>query len=134
MLDETKKKLALEWLYTHCHDKWFNPRVLDKTINPDPTLTEIFSPPEYHSIFESLRKEEFILPVVNQHGQPCFIMNQMKGQEWVDKIADTNPSLSRVVGQYGKRGFTFAAKEVVSVLIGSVVGSAIGYVVAVFQQ
>lgn len=123
-MTEERKKRALQWMYQSLVGKWFGSSVLDKRANPDPTLTEAFTTSEIHSLFETLRKEDYIFPVVNQHGEPCFILNEMKELEWIEKIDDTAPNKARNVGRFLKNEGFIWYREIIS----GVIGAAIVYI------
>ncbi len=101
-MNDARQGLALRWLYNHCGNKWITPAVLDKTQNPDPSLVEIFDITEIYSIFEHLRKEGYILPVINQFGARCFVLNEMKEGEWIERLKDLSPTPERVAGKWLK--------------------------------
>lgn len=95
--------------------------MLDKKKNSDPNLVEVFDHAEIISIFEELRKEGYILPVVNQYGHGCFILNECKENEWLEKIADLNPTPERIAGKYVKNRIT----EFFSALGAGMIGGAV---------
>ena len=120
MLEE-RKKWALSWMYNNLSHKWFEMSVMDRSKNPDSTLTETYTNTEIHSLFETLRKEDYIFPVVNQHGSPCFILNEMKELEWINRIEDTSPSKARVVGRFFKTEGFIWYREIASGFIGAAI-------------
>lgn len=120
-MNEERQKRVLSWLYSECGHKWFTPLVLDPVANKAGNPPENLKMTEIHSIFETLRKEEYIFPVVNQFGHSCFILNEMKELEWIDRIEDTAPTKSRIVGKYAKTGILYFSRELGAGVVGGVV-------------
>ena len=120
-MNDQRKKEVLTWMYQQLSHKWFSPYVLDpihnKAGNPPCNLSQT----EIHSVFETLRKEEYIFPVINQHGYPCFILNEMKESEWIERIDNTSPTKEKMVGDFVKKGFVDFFKQIVAGISGGVV-------------
>ena len=125
-MNDQRKKEVLTWMYRELSHKWFAPEVLEpirnKAGNPPCNLSQT----EIHSIFETLRKEQYIFPVINQHGYPCFILNEMRESEWIEKIESTAPTKGKIVGDFAKKETVFAFREIFSGGIGGI----LGYVIA----
>lgn len=125
-MNDERKKIVLKWLYDECSHKWFIPGVLDPIANKAGNPPCNLSPTEILSIFETLRKEEYIFPVVNQFGRSCFILNEMKESEWIDKIESTAPTKEKVVGDFVKSGTSRFIKEFGVGMIGGAATLVIG--------
>ena len=125
-MNDTRQKEVLGWLYDNCSHKWFTPWVLDPVANNAGNPPCNMSWTEILSVFETLRKEDYILPVAGPSGHPAFILNEMKEVEWRDKIDSTAPSKEKIVGDFIVRESRFAFREVFSGVIGGIVG----YVIA----
>ena len=110
-MNEERKKEVLRWLYNECGHKWFIPQVLDPVANKAGNPPCNLSPTEVLSVFETLRKEEYIFPVVNPLGRSAFVLNEMKEQEWLEKIENTAPTKEKIVGTLVKSGVTHFAKD-----------------------
>jgi hypothetical protein len=102
-MNDQRKKEVLTWMYQQLSRKWFSPYVLDpihnKAGNPPCNLSKT----EIYSIFKILRKEEYIVPVINQYGYPCFILNEMRESKWIEKIENTAPTKGKIVGDFVKK-------------------------------
>lgn len=125
-MNENRKKTVLDWMYVKLSHKWFTPYVLDPIHNKAGNPPCSLSITEIYSVFETLRKEEFIFPVINQYGYPCFVLNEMKELDWIKRIEDTAPTKGQIVGGFVKKESAFAFREAFSGVIGGIVG----YVIA----
>jgi hypothetical protein len=120
-MNEERKKAVLRWLYNNCGHKWFVPAVVDPVSNKAGNPPCNLSPPEILSVFETLRKEEYILPVVNPYGRSAFVLNEMKEQEWLAKIENTAPTKEKMVGDFAKHGVKYFAAQFGAGMIGGAV-------------
>ncbi len=126
-MNEIRQKVALQWLYNNCGRKWFTPLVLDSAANAAGNPPKEIHPTEVLSIFEELRKSEYILPVVNQYGIACFILNECKENEWLEKIDKLAPPPERKVWDFIKAHFA-------SITSGFIAGAAGSLAIALVEK
>ena len=126
LMNATRQKEVLGWLYDNCSHKWFTPWVLD------PVANKVGNPPgnmawtEIVSVFQTLLKEGYIIPVAHPSGLPAFILNEMREEEWIEKIDSTAPTKEKIVGDFIVKESSFVLREIVTGVIGGIVG----YVIA----
>jgi len=118
-MNDARHKIALRWLYSNCGRKWFTPLVLDSVANAAGNPPKEIQPTEVHSIFEDLRKLDYILPVVNERGVGCYILNECREKEWLEKIDKLAPSPEKRVRDFLEGQAASIASGFVAGLIGA---------------
>ena len=127
-MNDERKKEVLTWMYRELGHKWFGPAVLCPIRNKSGKPPCSLSITEIHSVFETLRKEEYIFPVINQHGQPCFVLNEMKESEWIEKIENTAPTKEKIVGDMIQSGISYILQQFGVGFTGGIVAFILSYI------
>ena len=122
-MNDERQKIVLRWLYNNCSGKWFTPNVLSPIYNSAGNPPKDIKPEEIFSIFDDLRKLDYILPVINEYGQGCFILNECREGEWLNKISGLNQKKIRKVSGYMIKKIDIIVTSILSSVIGAVIAS-----------
>jgi hypothetical protein len=124
-MNDARQKEVLAWLYDNCSHKWFTPWVLDPVANKAGNPPGNMSWTEILSVFDTLLKEGYIIPVAHPSGLPAFILNEMREKDWRERIDSTAPTKEKIVGDFIMKESRFAIREAFSAVIGGIVGALI---------
>ena len=129
-MNDTRQKIVLRWLYSNCGHKWFTPWVLDPVANKAGNPPCNMSWTEILSVFQALIDEGYVIPVPHASGLPAFILNEMREQDWRDKINSTAPTPDKIVGDFIKKGSSYIFREIAVGVTGGIVGGIVGFILA----